>query len=527
MRVGLIAILGFVLSTACSVAPPTKETSFCADAPMIGQFDPSSDVFVGHFDSKPDVDDLHTIAAVGSLLKQDEFACVNAIAVAGAYGTQGGDYIHSPVLFDLAFGDRWLDAHYDREGAVAAQAKLFVDTLSNGGDVWIIIAGQADIAADALKIAIERAPDLPYKSKLHLVQHSEWNESVTAPDKLVFVREVANYQKIADGNARGNGTPGYTSSNGELWSRVLADPKIGPIWEEAKRLADEKNPSSAYVNPSVAAGGFDFSDTSEMTHVFGLDILDNVPQFFDYVLQDTQIEWPNGAKAALALTYDDALLSQVETALPQLDEAGLKATFYLSLASQGFTAHKDVWERAALNGHELGNHTIYHPCRASLPGRDWVAPNRDLDTYTKDQLLQELEDVNVALSELDQEPSRTFAYTCGDVSVGGEPFIEDLADIVSGARSVERDVAIASFYVPSFAVDETPAATMIEYVDELIERRAIGSFTFHGVGGDHLWVTPEDHAALLSYLKSVEDQIWVAPLRDILEWQAESAVPSN
>lgn len=526
MRNGWSIVLGLVLATGCYEAPTTSEPSVCAEAPMIGQFDPSSDVFVGHFDSKPDVDDLHTIAAVGSLLRQEKFACVDAFAVAGAYGTQDGEYIHSPELFGLAFGDRWLDGHNDRDATIVAEANRYIDTLSNGGDVWIMVAGQADIAADALEMAVERAPDLPYKSQLHLIQHSDWNESATTPNKLAFVQDAADYQKIADGNARGNGTPGYTTGNDELWSRVLADPTVGLMWGEAKRLADEKNPDAAYVNPFVTSGGFDFSDTAEMAHIFGLNVLDNVPLFFDYVLQDTQTVWPNGARAALALTYDDALLSQVETALPQLDEAGLKGTFYLSLASQGFRAHQEVWKHAASNGHELGNHTIYHPCRASLPGRDWVAPNRDLDTYTKDQLLRELEEVSTALGELDQEPTRTFAYTCGDVRVGGEVFVEDLENLFPGARSVERDVAFASYYIPSFVVDETPAAEMIAYVDELIERGAIGTITFHGVGGEHLWVTPEDHATLLAHLKAVEDEIWVAPLRDILEWR-EAASAEN
>ena len=134
--------------------------------------------------------------------------------------------------------------------------------------------------------------------------------------------------------------------------------------------------------------------------------------------------------------------------------------------------------------------------------------------------------MSAALGELDQELTRTFAYTCGDVRVGGEVFVEDLKELFPGARSVERDVAFAPYYVPSFVVDETPAAEMIEYVDELIERGAIGTITFHGVGGEHLWVTPEDHAALLAYLQSFGDEIWVAPLRDILEWR-ESGVAKN
>src|SRR4051812_24404914 len=40
--------------------------------------------------------------------------------------------------------------------------------------------------------------------------------------------------------------------------------------------------------------------------------------------------WPSGAEAAVSLTYDDALGSQLRYALPVLDAAGIKATFFLS-----------------------------------------------------------------------------------------------------------------------------------------------------------------------------------------------------
>lgn len=287
------AFYGFVLSAAlvgCTYLPDLPDlpdlplASDCKTAAPIGEFNPQTDVFIGHFDSKPDVDDLHTIAAVGSLLKQPEFSCVRAIGVAGAYGTQGGDYIESPVLMQLAFGEDWLDGHNRRAGTVAQQAALYVDTLSAGGHVWIMIAGQADIAADALAIAKNTSPDLPYTTHLHLVQHSDWNESVTAPDKLALVQAQTDYRKIADGNATGNGTPGYTTNSGSRWADVLADRDIRAMWQEAKRLADLHNPTAAYVNPSVKEGGFDFSDTTEMAHVFGLNDLDNVDLFFDYVL---------------------------------------------------------------------------------------------------------------------------------------------------------------------------------------------------------------------------------------------------
>ncbi len=41
--------------------------------------------------------------------------------------------------------------------------------------------------------------------------------------------------------------------------------------------------------------------------------------------------YPNGAKGAVSLTYDDGLTSQLDHAVPQLDARGLKATFFLSL----------------------------------------------------------------------------------------------------------------------------------------------------------------------------------------------------
>ncbi|MEO0449142.1 MAG: polysaccharide deacetylase family protein [Pseudomonadota bacterium] len=518
-----VAVVLSGLLTACLSKPTPPPLPPCASAPMIGQFNPQTDVFVGHFDSKPDVDDLHTVAAVGSLLQQPALECVEAVGVAGAYGVQGGEFIPSPSLFDLAYGENWLDGHSDRSGTIAAQANLFVETLQADGHVWIMVAGQADIAADALAMAMQAQPDLPYKTHIHLVQHSGWNESVTASEKLAFVQANADYQKIADGNAVGNGTPGYTTNSSIYWPSVLADPRIGPLWQAAKTLADERNPEAAYVNPSVAAGGFDFSDTAEMAHIFGLQRLNDVGDFFDFVLPHLKITWPNGSQAALALTYDDALNSQLEVAVPHLDAIELKATFYVSLGFDDRDAKIETWRSVAASGHELGNHTLVHPCRGSLPGRDWVQPNRDLDTYSKAQLLSEIEEANALLIEIDGKTVRTFAYTCGDVTASGESFINDLRPYVVGARSVVRDAPYDPYFVPSFAVDQTPAREMIAYVDELIAKQTVGTITFHGIGADHLSITETDHKTLLAYLKAREAEIWVAPLVDILTWeQAQS-----
>lgn len=38
------------------------------------------------------------------------------------------------------------------------------------------------------------------------------------------------------------------------------------------------------------------------------------------------IKWPGGKKAAIVLTYDDALVSQLDIAIPQLRQSGLTGT---------------------------------------------------------------------------------------------------------------------------------------------------------------------------------------------------------
>src|SRR6476469_231010 len=75
-------------------------------------------------------------------------------------------------------------------------------------------------------------------------------------------------------------------------------------------------------------------------------------------------------RAIICLTYDDGLETQRTTAIPQLDSVGLKATFFLN-AIQGSSASDIIgqtpeavlgWTQAAKNGHELANHTLFHPC---------------------------------------------------------------------------------------------------------------------------------------------------------------------
>src|SRR5919112_5028363 len=97
----------------------------------------------------------------------------------------------------------------------------------------------------------------------------------------------------------------------------------------------------------------------------------------------------NNKKCAVSLTYDDAINVDLDNAIPALDSVGLKASFYLSGYS-GAINRIDEWRAIAKNGHELGNHTLYHPCTGKKPGREFVTPDYDLGNYTFRRLADEI-----------------------------------------------------------------------------------------------------------------------------------------
>lgn len=275
LRPALYASLAAALiASAQQAAAHDDHAQNCEDAAIIGQFDPARDVLIANYDSKPDVDDLQSVAGLGTVLADPAFACVQYLATAGAYGTQDGDFIPASHLFDLAFGDRWVDAHADRDAAIERLAKVAGAALANGGKVWITEAGQSDVSA----AMIRKLPE-EHWGNIHLVQHSDWNESTTSEADIYFVRRKIRYHRISDGNFAGNGSPSFNTHDAVHWPALLGDRRIGAIWTEAKRLSDLHNPTAAYVNPAVSAGGLDFSDTAEVAYVFGFDDMADVGDF--------------------------------------------------------------------------------------------------------------------------------------------------------------------------------------------------------------------------------------------------------
>ena len=240
----------------------------------------------------------------------------------------------------------------------------------------------------------------------------------------------------------------------------------------------------------------------------------------------------NGKKCAVVLTYDDALNVHLDKVVPALDSFGLKGTFYLSGYFPGFRNRLDDWRTVGKSGHELANHSLFHPCIGNTPGREWVKPDYDLSTYTTQRLMDELRMTNTLLESLDGKRQRTFAYPCGDTKVGGRPYIEDIKQDFVSARGVSKAMPkiddVDLYNVPAYGINGETGKELVALVRKAIEEKVLLVFLFHGVGGEHnLNVSLEAHKELLQFLKANEKEVWVAPFVEATEFVKRSTSPGR
>jgi peptidoglycan/xylan/chitin deacetylase (PgdA/CDA1 family) len=246
-------------------------------------------------------------------------------------------------------------------------------------------------------------------------------------------------------------------------------------------------------------------------------------------MSTTPFAWPNGTTAAVSLTYDDALPCHYEHVAPVLEAAGLRGTFYTPIYGTLMT-DPTPWRELAGRGHELGNHTIFHPCRSDCLGNaDWLGEWRDLIHYTPTRWKQEVQVANFVLSLLDGKPAgqRTFGNTCHDNYLGPrdnrvclEPMI---AELFVAARGQHTGLAVDPQKANLNNLGcESGDRTPFEELRGKIETKALATsgwliFCMHGVGPNTHSIRTEidDHQKLVDYLSGNRARIWTAPVVEV------------
>lgn len=242
--------------------------------------------------------------------------------------------------------------------------------------------------------------------------------------------------------------------------------------------------------------------------------------FFTALLAGAQptFTW-NGKRAAVVLTYDDGLSIHLSEVVPALDSFGLKGTFYLSDHLNGLKDQIPGWKKAAANGHELANHTLWHPCEGGRTGREFVK-EYDLRFYTVKRMTDEIRALNNLLKAMDGKEARTFAFPCGDTRINDTAYIDPLRTELVAARGVQAAMPgigeVDLYHFPSYVMNGETSDQMIALVKKAMEKKALLVFLFHGVGGEHsLNVSSAEHRKLLAFLQQKQNEVWVAPMIEV------------
>ncbi len=237
-------------------------------------------------------------------------------------------------------------------------------------------------------------------------------------------------------------------------------------------------------------------------------------------------KWPGDALAAISFTYDDGVDSALDSAMPDLEKAGFRGSFYLPVGNPDVPRRKGDWRDAFLRGHEIGSHTVRHPCRG--PEHEY-----NLSTYTPLRIRNEILSASTWLNRhIGSDPFRTFAYPCGQTAIGDPPDEASYTAAVRASHFAARmargginNPAVVSrnlLRIASSAIDYPHARELspfIRYCEQAADSRGWGVLLFHGIGDDWLPTERDVHQGIIDYL--ADGRFWVAPVREVARYIVE------
>lgn len=234
--------------------------------------------------------------------------------------------------------------------------------------------------------------------------------------------------------------------------------------------------------------------------------------------------WPAGAVCAVSLTYDDGRAVHHQHVAPLLESHGLHATFYLSIQH---VRDPDEWTKVAARGHELGNHSLFHPCRREPAEKfGWLAEDYDLANYSPQRFHDELELANKFIDLLDGGRPRTYGNNCTNLTIGRgdreqpmDPILEQLFVAARGTVTREPVDPMRPVFtrLGHYSGDGKTFDQLRAEIEQARERGGWIIYMFHGVGqGTHsLFIDDKEHRKLVEWLDGERTSIWTAPVVDV------------
>lgn len=216
-------------------------------------------------------------------------------------------------------------------------------------------------------------------------------------------------------------------------------------------------------------------------------------------------------KAALSITFDDNLSGQSTYALPALNSAGLKGSFFVIAGQRPFSFIQQI----SSTGHEIGSHSWSHA---------------DL-TLSNTNLTKELRESRDSISSIQLGlPVTTIAWPLG--RGGGsrpqEAIIRDSAKYYYlGARNASVGPAKCEpantkryFQIGSILMDGTISASQFEQnLDTAIKQGGYQVLLYHAIEDPGYAMVPlVNFQQQLSTINSRADSLWIAPFGKVIKY---------
>jgi peptidoglycan/xylan/chitin deacetylase (PgdA/CDA1 family) len=231
-------------------------------------------------------------------------------------------------------------------------------------------------------------------------------------------------------------------------------------------------------------------------------------------------KWPGGKRAAVSITFDDAQPSQVDSAVPVLESHGQRGSFYVTI--KAVPQRLDAWKRAIANGHEVGNHSISHPCTGNFP----FSRRNALEDFTLDKMDGELAGASQQIEQMLGITPTTFAYPCGQTFVGRGTNLKSYIPLVAKRFIAGRAFNNETPNDPEFCdlahlmgigFDARPFDWVRPHIDAAIERGHWLILVGHCVGVPNMSLNVEvsELEAVCRYCREKSNEIWTDTVHNI------------
>lgn len=236
--------------------------------------------------------------------------------------------------------------------------------------------------------------------------------------------------------------------------------------------------------------------------------------------------WPEGYRAALSLSFDDARLSNVDVGLDLFGKHDVRVTYYV--LPGGVQQRLEKWKQAVQDGHEIGNHTLVHPCSGNFA---W-SRGKALENYSLAAMRTELVESNRQLMELLDVQPVSFAYSCGQTYVGRGKDTRSYVPLIDELFTSGRGWLDEAANDPWFADFAQLQGIEMDGKDFDAEIRP----TLENALKDGSWVVLAGHEIgeggnqttrtsmledLINYVKKEHPEIWLAPVGEVAKFVRE------